>query len=348
MHSIPFHPFNAMKTKSLNEFLSSLELPNFLVDSFTARSVPCELCKSDDLFRLRDVSDAGGGVLVEMPIVACNKCGYVQQMLKFDESFYDIFYSKLYRFQQAKSAKNLSLPIVNETGQKLDYAVANASKRAKNLFDYIAKLFPQFFRKETSVLDIGCGSGGFLDYFRSKGFEVYGNDPDESSIELARTLDLNVDCISAEDMAVDRKFDLIIIIGSLEHCKDPHKTLANCRECLNNNGLIVVEGRYFPISMSTSYLNVNHHRFLRSRQLQLLLTMNGFSPLISTVYPVCGLDVGREGSGWCFAKRSEDYPKASPQELVHLLSLYESPLELKKKLDEHDQSLLKGTSINLI
>lgn len=333
-----------MPPKSLNDFLSSLELANLSADFFSPRTVPCELCGSADLLKLRDVSDAGGGDLVEMPIAACNKCGYVQQMLRFDESFYDIFYAKLYRYQQARSAKNLSIPIVNDSGQKLDFALENAKTRAANLYSYIERVFPNFFQENMSLLDVGCGSGGFLDFFRSRGFDVYGNDPDESSIDKARTLNLKVDCMSAEDMNLDQKFDLIIIIGSLEHCKNPHQTLANCRNCLNEQGLIVVEGRYFPISKSTSYLNVNHHRFLRSRQLQLLLTLNGFWPLISTMYPVCGVGVGRDGSGWCFAKKSEYLPVESPQELVHLLNLYESPLELKKLLDDHDESILNITN----
>ena len=40
--------------------------------------------------------------------------------------------------------------------------------------------------------------------------------------------------------------DLITIIGSLEHCKDPKKVPTKMLFKPQNTGLIIIEGRYFP------------------------------------------------------------------------------------------------------
>ena len=76
------------------------------------------------------------------------------------------------------------------------------------------------------MLDVGCGVGGFLDYFRELGWEVEGNDPDPTACAAGKEfLNLDIKCIEGEQMQLDRKYDLIVIIGSLEHCRDQKKYL---------------------------------------------------------------------------------------------------------------------------
>ena len=183
--------------------------------------------------------------------------------------------------------------------KKTEEGVNNIKFRAQNLHNYLIKYFPEMRDgKSKSMLDVGCGNGGFMHYFKNHGWNVFGNDPDPTACSAAKEyLNLDVDCIPAERMNPSQKVDLIIIIGSLEHCMDPKKVLKKCHECLKSGGLIIIEGRYFPIGRTTSYLNFNHHRFLRSKQLQLLLISMGFDPIISTTYPVCGRNVGRDGEG---------------------------------------------------
>ena len=102
----------------------------------------------------------------------------------------------------------------------------------------------------------------FMKVFQDNGWSVHGNDPDPTACAAAdEYLNLKVDCIPAESMDPIEECDLITIIGSLEHCKDPKKVLQKCYSSLKNTGLIIIEGRYFPIGRSTAYLNFNHHRF---------------------------------------------------------------------------------------
>ena len=272
-----------------------------------------------------------------MPVCACGRCGYVQQGLKSSERFYELFYSTIYSIQQERSNKNKELEMVKDN-KKTEDGVDNIKVRAQNLHDYLTKYFPEMRNKKSkSLLDIGCGNGGFMHIFQRHGWNVFGNDPDPTACRAAKEyLQLDIDCIPAENMILEQKVDLIIIIGSLEHCFDPKKVLEKCHEYLNTGGLIVVDGRYFPIGRTTSYLNFNHQRFLRSKQLQILLISMGFDPIISTTYPGCGKNVV-DGEGWCIARKGIRNDDLDIEEAAHELDLYESPNDLIKLLNKHDE-----------
>ena len=327
--------------KTLDSYFEGFGEYAELLKSFRFEEQECELCGSEDFTRIRDYSDAGSEVYVEMPINACNRCGYVQQAWKSSDNFYKLFYNKIYVEQQRRSEKNKEVKLIDGNKKVLD-GVENAKIRAKNLFKYLTTHFPIYENSQRTyrLLDVGCGVGGFLEYFRELGWEVEGNDPDPTACAAAKEfLNLDIKCIEGEQMQLDKKYDLIVIIGSLEHCRDPKKILSLCHKALADDGVIIIEGRYFPISKSTAYLNFNHHRFLRSKQLQLMLLKNGFIPRISTTYPVCGIDVGRQGEGWCFATKNETINSLDIVEMAKQLDLYEEPQKLKDMLDEHDKNL---------
>lgn len=310
------------------------------LEGFKFNPKACELCGNDQLTILRPCSDAGCNTLINMPVCGCEKCGYVQQGLESTSEFYDLFYKSVYAIQQERSSKNKELEMVKNNQKTID-GVKNIQLRAQNLLDYLYRNFPYINDyQHKRLLDVGCGNGGFMKVFQENGWFVDGNDPDPTACSAAkRYLNLDVENIPAESMSPTEEYDLIIIIGSLEHCKDPKEVLQKCYSCLKDTGLIIVEGRYFPIGRSTSYLNFNHHRFLRSKQLQLLLLSQSFEPIVSTTFPVCGKNVGREGEGWCIARKSRSNKIFDPIMASRDFDLYESPQDLKKILDEHDKKL---------
>ena len=55
----------------------------------------------------------------------------------------------------------------------------------RNLFKYLCNYYPQFKQtnKKYRLLDVGCGVGGFLDYFKQLGWDVQGNDPDPTACQ---------------------------------------------------------------------------------------------------------------------------------------------------------------------
>ena len=95
---------------------------------------------------------------------------------------------------------------------------------------------------------------------------------------------------NSEDLELNsQSHDLIVIIGSLEHCRDPNKVLEICYKSLKVGGIIVNEGRYYPVSYSYRWLNANHQRFLEHSSSIGMMLKHGFDLIESTIYPVCGI-----------------------------------------------------------
>ena len=205
---------------SIDEYFDGYGKYAELLKTFKFEEQSCELCGSHDFTRIREYSDAGSKVYVEMPINACNKCGYVQQALRSEEEFYSLFYNKIYVEQQRRSEKNKEVKLI-EGEKKIMDGVKNAKIRAGNLFEYLCNYYPKFKEKDKNyrLLDVGCGVGGFLDYFKQLGWDVQGNDPDPTACKATKEfLNLDVECIE-EKMKLEGAFDVIVIIGSLEHIK---------------------------------------------------------------------------------------------------------------------------------
>jgi ubiquinone/menaquinone biosynthesis C-methylase UbiE len=85
-----------------------------------------------------------------------------------------------------------------------------------------------------SVLDVGCGTGNHLLFFRQLGLDASGIDSSETMLRIAR--DKLGDRVAlrtgvAEDLPFDdNEFDLVTLITALEFCEHPYRALAEaCR-----------------------------------------------------------------------------------------------------------------------
>jgi len=89
------------------------------------------------------------------------------------------------------------------------------------------------------LLDVGFGSGEFLEYAKTAGWEVAGVDPDPVSVESAVQRGLNVRHGGVEayaDMA--ESFDVITMSHVIEHVHDPHETLKTIYRLLKPGGFL--------------------------------------------------------------------------------------------------------------
>lgn len=101
-------------------------------------------------------------------------------------------------------------------------------------------------------------------------WEVFGNDPDESSVAYGRSKGIqNLENLSGEDMTFESEtFDLVMIIGSLEHVFNLKKVLDLCMNYLKTGGILIISGRGYPIKHSSIYLNHHDYRYLNSISLE--------------------------------------------------------------------------------
>ncbi|MGB6307871.1 MAG: class I SAM-dependent methyltransferase [Steroidobacteraceae bacterium] len=92
------------------------------------------------------------------------------------------------------------------------------------------------------LLDIGFGSGAFLDAARAIGWEVSGVDPDSQSVSNALKRGLNV---YQGDLAVlageSNAFDVITLSHVIEHVHKPIPVLEACHRLLKPGGMLCLE-----------------------------------------------------------------------------------------------------------
>ncbi len=98
------------------------------------------------------------------------------------------------------------------------------------------------------VLEVGCGSGVFLEWFNSLGHMVTGIDPSTTSLELARRRmggRAGLNRGFAEDLPYsDNEFDTVSLITSLEFVEDPSKALQEAFRVARRTVLLGVLNRY--------------------------------------------------------------------------------------------------------
>ncbi len=99
---------------------------------------------------------------------------------------------------------------------------------------------------KTKLLDLGCGTGHWSEYFSGKGFFVTGIDVSERMINIARQKNIpNSDFQIADGQNLpfeDNSFDVAAAITVLEFAANPAKIISEMVRCVKKNGGIVIVG----------------------------------------------------------------------------------------------------------
>lgn len=94
------------------------------------------------------------------------------------------------------------------------------------------------FREPGNILDIGAGTGDFLETAKLKNWKVSGVEPNsfarEKAVEKGIDLKSKLSEISSSD------FDVITMWHVLEHVEDPQEYILHLDKLLNENGILVV------------------------------------------------------------------------------------------------------------
>lgn len=93
------------------------------------------------------------------------------------------------------------------------------------------------------ALDIGCGSGAFLNILKLNGWLVAGVDlSEDAAISAKDSFDIDVFVGSLEDAAFDREsFDYVHMSHSIEHLPNPIRTLETINSLLKPGGKLYIE-----------------------------------------------------------------------------------------------------------
>jgi len=115
--------------------------------------------------------------------------------------------------------------------------------------DYAAKSLRNRINKNTSILDVGSGSGELIEALYSLGYKnVEGADP-----FIPKNLNINgLNIVKAyvTNLNENKKYDLIMLHHSFEHMANPEEVLKKIKNLLNENGQCIIR---IPVCDSYSY-----------------------------------------------------------------------------------------------
>lgn len=111
----------------------------------------------------------------------------------------------------------------------------------KNIFRKRFVIINKFVNKKGKVLDIGSSIGIMLDIFKEDGWETWGVDPSESSIEAKKRGHKIIRNYFEKTDLPENFFDLVILNHTLEHLENPLGILKKVYSILKKGGIVLVD-----------------------------------------------------------------------------------------------------------
>lgn len=187
----------------------------------------CPLCQSTELhsiFPVRDHTVSGE----TFDVVECRNCtARFTQNVPGPESI-----GAYYRSEDYVSHTDTTKGLVH----KLYRLVRIKTLRSKR------KLITAVMGKKTgSLLDIGAGTGAFLDEMKKQGWQVSGLEPDPGARERAKTAyGLDLDETERIYSIPEKTFDAVTMWHVLEHVHDLHGYLAKIHSIVKDDGRVFI------------------------------------------------------------------------------------------------------------
>ncbi len=151
-----------------------------------------------------------------------------------------------------------------------------------------------------SLLDIGCGDGGFLVLAQGKGFDVFGIDIDDRAIRLARDV-RNLEHVKSgswerlQSVEGWRDFDAVTLFDVLEHVSSPVSLIATVSGLLKPGGLVCITvprlDRYPRVFDVETDSPPHHFTLWTANALDVLLRKTGFGEIRIIPKPLMAQDL---------------------------------------------------------
>lgn len=221
----------------------------------------CQLCGKHDYTLLYD---KGRGNTPTMNYI-CTHCGFIFVLPRIQAADMATLYkqggfSKQYRGKAVPSDDHLR-------------AREPAAHRRSNL---VRRLGLQ----SGSMLEIGCGSGNFLNVMRQKGWRCIGLEPDSQYSDYARkTFGVTIENSFFEQFATDQQFDLICSFHVIEHVPDVNEFLNKIHALLHETGVVFLEypsiDNVYTHNIETFFWDVHINTFT-NKTMRLFMQKHGF------------------------------------------------------------------------
>jgi SAM-dependent methyltransferase len=164
-------------------------------------------------------------------LVACTACGHVYNDLAPKEiaglgAYYNLEYAPA------------NLQSIVKEGDLPGSTGANTQGRYTHLYELLAPHLDQ----DSSVLDVGCAVGGFLDFLKQKEVSgLYGVDMTEEYVARAREKKYVIELGDAECLPFDdANFDVLVIEQVMEHLIHPGRAFQEAGRVLKSGGVLCI------------------------------------------------------------------------------------------------------------
>ena len=166
-----------------------------------------------------------------------------------------------------------------------DFDSSDEADDAAKAYIKIIKPILKCLVKRQKALEIGCGTGAFLEYLRYQGFtEVVGIEPSGKAIAAAplyRQAWISHGVFEQKDFALE-SFDLICCFMTLEHVRDPQDIVKSVFKLLRPGGLFIAVTHDYKsmvnrmLGSRSPIIDVEHMQLFSTKNLQILLENEGF------------------------------------------------------------------------
>jgi SAM-dependent methyltransferase len=186
----------------------------------------CSASEADAVFRQDFATVEQATPVSGYDVVVCRRCGGAYADGIPEQEAFDRYYREMSKYEYAQ-----------RDGAESDYD--------RRRLELIAGIVAPHIRSAAArVLDVGCASGRLLASLRDRGFpNVVGLDPSPACAATARRLyGIEVRTMTLDEMArAGERFDVVIMVGVLEHLRDLDAAFEQLRTVLTSGGELYVE-----------------------------------------------------------------------------------------------------------
>lgn len=207
----------------------SKKTPKKFVQRLQLKKRNCPVCDSNKKIKILDIynwkkMDTDGKIfIIDKKYCLCKNCDLVYTNPTVDPKIFDKLYTN------------------SVVGSFFDH------KNSKNVLklEKFDKLVGKYIKKDTKVLEIGCGSGVLLKHlnkkYKIKKKNLLALDPSKEVFKKFK-LNKNFKIVNKflDNFLTKEKFDLIVMDNVFEHFENPRKSLEKINQHLSKNGIIYI------------------------------------------------------------------------------------------------------------
>ena len=147
------------------------------------------------------------------------------------------------------------------------------------------------------ILEIGCGIGNISEFFIRDNFNIVLSDLRDNYIEIVKNKFSNeVFKIDLVDVDFDTKhkdligtFDTVFALNVVEHIKDDHKAIENCKKLLKNQGHLIILVPAYQALFNNFDVELEHYRRYTQKSLKQLIKANQLNIIKTFSFNVIGI-----------------------------------------------------------